>query len=137
DVVDDGGKRALVQANHAVGEVVVIHQHDVANWSVDQFWNFGAGTADVDFDALCALKYSVRAGAAQVVDAHGDSVITEFTGTRLGAFLRDCKGGVLAVLLMELWRQGGDAGGGQPLIGPARQIAPRGLGERLQQVREG
>ena len=64
-------------------------------------------------------------------------MITEFTGTRLGAFLRDCEGGVLAVLLMELWRQGGDAGGGQPLIGPARQIATGGLGERLQQVREG
>ena len=64
-------------------------------------------------------------------------MIAEFSGTRLGTILRDCEGGVLTGRLAEVRCQGGDASSGQPLIGPARQIATGSLGERVQQVREG
>ena len=103
------------QAHLAVGEVFVVDQSQVVVDS-GELGYLGARAVDVEGDVVGAGDGAVD----KRIEAHGDAV-----GAHDVRFLHDGEG-----VLGDFRAQRGDTGGAQPLLGPAGQVAARGLLQR-------
>ena len=130
----------LVQRHIAVGQVVVVDQHQVASGHAHQLGNLGSLAGNIQFHALGALQRAAFVTGAvttvEAVHAHGNAVGARFARAGLRTRLLHGEGTIGTVRRLEHRGQRIDARRAQPLIRPVRQVAARGFLQRTQQVRE-
>ncbi len=112
-------ERRGIQADLRVGEVVVVQQHERGALAPDELGDLGAVAVDVELEALRADQLRV----AELVEADGEAVRAE-RRVVLRGLLQDGERRDGAVLVrLDLWTQRVDAGGLQPQVGPALEVA--------------
>ena len=110
------------QSHQAVGEVIIVDQRQVVGHAC-QFSDVGARAGDVGFDLVGALE----AGVDKRIQPDANAVRAKGIG-----FLHNRE-----PLVGDLRVQTRNTRGAQPLLGPIRQVAPRGVLQGCKQVIEG
>ena len=136
DAVDHGSERLVVQPDRAVGQIVVVDEHEFAATYADELGDVGAcGGVDIDLDAVGAHE---SARTVVVVDTDGEAMHAEFTGSGLRALLHDCETREFAVgVELEVGAQNVQPRRLEPLGTPSRQVPAGRLLQRGQQIVEG
>ena len=129
---DRGGQRALVEPDLGVGQVGVVEQQQVGLGLAGELGDVGELALDVGLDVAGAHQ----AALDLVVEADADAVPAQLGPVGVRA-LAHREAGVAALgVEVELGAEGVDPRRLQPLLGPARQLAARGLLQGGEQVGE-
>ncbi len=141
DVAEAGAQglqRVLVEADLAVGQVVVVEQHQRRAGAAGRRGDHGAGAGDVQLDPLGAHQGAV---GVPVVQADRDPVRAQDPTRRSRRIIRSVlEDGQLGDPALgvggDLRGERVDAGGLQPGGGPGLEVAAAGLLQDVQQVGE-
>ena len=98
----------LVQTHQAVGEIIVVDQHQVRHGYLHQLRNWSGGPRQIQLHAVGA--HHLACVRHHRIQTHGDAVVAQLTRAGRGTQLLHREGEITAVLHSETRADGVDAG---------------------------